>query len=102
MKCTSLFRKTSRKALALAMAAVATVALQHGSAFAQSSKLQQTGTITINQTQVAFIFSGNVGGGTLQFQGKSYPFTIGGLGVGGVGVSQIDAVGEVYEFETAQ
>ncbi len=27
-----------------------------------------------------------------------YPFTIGGLGVGGIGVSTIDANGEVYKL----
>ncbi len=98
MKYTSLYRKAGRKALGLAMAVVAVVALQHGSAFAQSSKLTQSGTVTINQVQVAFIFSGNVGGGKLHYKGKSYPFSIGGLGVGGIGVSSIEATGEVYNL----
>ena len=98
MKYTSLYRKAGRKALGLAMGVVAVVALQHGSAFAQSSKLTQSGTVTINQVQVAFIFSGNVGGGKLHYKGKSYPFSIGGLGVGGIGVSSIEATGEVYNL----
>lgn len=95
---TSFYRAVGRKALGLAMAVGAVLALQVGSAFAQSTKLQQSGTITVNQSQVAFIFSGNVGGGKLQYQGKTYSFTIGGLGVGGIGVTQIDAVGEVYNL----
>ncbi len=99
MKYTSLYRKAGRKALGLAMAVVAVVALQHGSAFAQSSKLTQSGTVTINQAQVAFIFSGNVGGGKLHYKGKTYPFSIGGLGVGGIGVSSIEATGEVYNLK---
>ncbi len=98
MKYTSLYRKAGRKALGLAMAVVAVVALQHGSAFAQSSKLTQSGTVTINQAQVAFIFSGNVGGGKLHYKGKTYPFSIGGLGVGGIGVSSIEATGVVYNL----
>ena len=81
------------------MAAVAVMALQYGSAFAQSSKLDQSGTLTINQVQVAWIFSGNVGGGTLRYGGKTYPFSIGGLGVGGFGVSKIEATGEVYNLK---
>ncbi len=99
MKYTSLYRKAGRKALGLAMAVVAVVALQHGSAFAQSSKLMQSGTVTIDQVQVAFIFSGNVGGGKLHYNGKTYPFSIGGLGVGGFGVSSIEATGEVYNLK---
>jgi hypothetical protein len=99
MKYTSLYREAGRKALGLAMAVVAVVALQHGSAFAQSSKLMQSGTVTIDQVQVAFIFSGNVGGGKLHYNGKTYPFSIGGLGVGGFGVSSIEATGEVYNLK---
>ena len=53
-------------------------------------------TVTLNMVQAAFIGSGSGGTGTLLFQGKSYPFTIGGAGIGGIGGSTIQAVGEVY------
>ena len=99
MKYTSLYRKTACKALALAMAVAAVIAIQHGSAFAQSSKIQESGTVTINQGQIAFIFSANVGGGNLQYQGKTYPFSISGLGVGGFGISSIEATGVVYDLK---
>ncbi len=98
MRRTFLNQKARRKALGFAMAAVAVMALQYGSAFAQSSKLDQSGTLTINQVQVAWIFSGNVGGGKLRYGGKTYPFSIGGLGVGGFGISKIEATGEVYNL----
>ena len=39
-----------------------------------------SGTVQISQTQIAFVGSANLGGGRLNFGGKSYPFTIGGLG----------------------
>ncbi len=81
------------------MAVVAVIAFQYGSAFAQSSKLVQSGTLTIDQVQVAFILSGNVGGGKLRYGGKTYPFSIGGLGVGGFGASSIDATGVVYNLK---
>src|SRR5262245_66224843 len=45
--------------------------------------LKASGTVRIEQVQIAFIGSGNLGGGTLKFGNKSYDFTIGGLGVGG-------------------
>jgi hypothetical protein len=58
-----------------------------------------SGTVSIVQTQIAFIGSGNLGGGTLNYGGKSYPFTIGGLGVGGFGISKIEAQGAVYDLK---
>ncbi len=99
MNYTSLYLKVGCKALGLAMAVVALIALQHGSAFAQSKRPQQSGTITIEQLQVAFIFSANVGGGKLHYKGKTYSFSIGGLGVGGIGISSIKATGEVYDLK---
>ena len=61
--------------------------------------LKKSGTVRIEQVQIAFIGSGNLGGGTLQFGGKSYDFTIGGLGIGGFGVSKITATGTVYNLD---
>ena len=58
-----------------------------------------SGTVTITQTQIAFIGSGNLGGGTLKYGGKSYDFTIGGLGIGGFGISKIEASGNVYDLK---
>lgn len=65
----------------------------------QKSDLVWSGSVEINQVQVAFIFSGNVGGGTLSFEGKAYKFTLGGLGVGGIGASSINARGTVYNMK---
>lgn len=73
------------------------------SAKAQEGETQRqpipAGTVSIDQVQVAFLLSGNFGGGTLQFKGETYPFEIGGLGVGGIGVSSVDADGTVYDLE---
>lgn len=59
------------------------------------------GTVEMHQIQAAFIGSGETGSGTLRFQGKSYPFTVSGLGVGGIGVSTVEATGEVYDLAKA-
>jgi hypothetical protein len=56
------------------------------------------GTVTMRQVQVAYIGSGSTGGGTLYYRGRAYPFTVGGLGVGGIGASTIEAEGEVYSL----
>ncbi len=58
-----------------------------------------SGTLTVEQVQVAWILSGNLGGGRLDYKGNTYDFTIGGLGVGGFGMSKIEATGEVYGLE---
>jgi hypothetical protein len=57
---------------------------------------EPSGSVTIDETQLAFIFSGQIGGGQLYFRRQSYDFKIGGLGVGGYGISNLRAVGEVY------
>ena len=60
--------------------------------------LRQAGTVQIEQVQIAFIGSGNLGGGRLLVGGRSYEFTVGGLGIGGFGISRMTAVGEVYNM----
>ncbi|MGO9675314.1 MAG: hypothetical protein ACLPSF_14295 [Methylocella sp.] len=59
-------------------------------------------TVSIQQVQVAFIGSGAIGGGTLKFQGRTYPITVGGLGVGGIGASRLTATGVVYGLNNLQ
>jgi hypothetical protein len=60
--------------------------------------LTPDGTVDMRQVQVAYIGSGSGGSGTLYYRGNAYPFSIGGLGVGGIGASTIDAQGEVYKL----
>lgn len=58
----------------------------------------ESGMVTIEQVQIAFIGSGNLGGGTLSFGGRKYDFTVGGLGIGGFGISKMEAHGTVYNL----
>ncbi len=60
--------------------------------------LTPDGTVDMEQVQVAYIGSGGGGSGALYFHGGAYPFTIGGLGIGGIGASVISASGEVYKL----
>lgn len=53
-------------------------------------------TVTMTQVQAAFIGSGGGGHGTLHFRGHDYPFTVGGLGIGGIGAAKMEATGDVY------
>jgi hypothetical protein len=69
---------------------------------AQEPPSKPSGTLTIHQYQVAFIGSGSGGGGTLRFRGRNYPFKLGGLGIGGIGVSRLDATGTVYNLDRVE
>ena len=64
-----------------------------------AAESKPSATVEIQQTQIAFIGSGNLGGGKLFFNGKTYKFTIGGLGIGGFGVTTMTATGNVYNLE---
>ena len=77
----------------------AVLLLLPATAMAQSDELKESGTVTIDQFRVSFLISGNIGGGKLLYQGKSHDFNIGGLGVGGIGASSIDATGTVYNLD---
>jgi len=56
------------------------------------------GTVDMHEVQAAYIGSGSAGTGVLFFRGVQYPFEVGGVGVGGFGLSTIDATGEVYNL----
>jgi hypothetical protein len=56
------------------------------------------GYVDMQEVQAAYIGSGTAGSGTLDYQGRTYTFSVGGLGVGGVGLSTVDAKGEVYNL----
>ena len=60
---------------------------------------EPSGTVTISEYELAYIFNGTMGGGTLSFQGNTYNFKIGGLGIGGIGATHISASGEVYNLQ---
>ena len=53
-------------------------------------------TIDIHTIEASYIGTVAWGGGTLTSQGRSYPFRVLGLGVGGIGVSRGSAAGDVY------
>jgi hypothetical protein len=61
--------------------------------------LMPDGTVDMQQVQVAYLASGGGGSGSLYYRGRAYPFSVGGLGVGGIGASTITAVGEVYKLK---
>jgi hypothetical protein len=96
----SIADRTRRALFALAIAALLPIAGCSSSSQPLNEQTvagkQPDGTVDMNQVQAAFIGSGGGGSGTLKFRGQSYPFAVGGLGIGGIGASTINAQGEVY------
>jgi hypothetical protein len=91
---TSLLRRVLIPVLAAALLNLVGCTTQSSSISLQGKPL--SGYVRMTQVQAAYIGSGNAGSGALRYQGRTYPFSVGGLGVGGIGVSKIEAKGEVY------
>ena len=57
-----------------------------------------SGTIVIDETQIMWIVGGDIGGGTLTYQGQAHKFKMGGLKLGGFGIHKIKLTGDVFEL----
>lgn len=57
-----------------------------------------SGRVNLEFGQGGFILSTSGGKGVLTYKGRRYPFAIGSVGFGGIGVSKVTAVGEVYDL----
>jgi len=93
-----------RIVLAAALLALAACSNQGGSSGGATDTVKNqtpSGTVEMSQVQAAFIGSGATGDGTLRFRGRTYPFSVSGLGVGGIGVSTVEATGQVYDLAKA-
>ena len=89
-----MFVRSCRRLACKLVAGLTVLCILLAGAFAQSAPPSRaSGSVNIHQVQVAFIGSGAVGGGTLYFRGRSYPFKLGGLGIVGIGISTLDAAG---------
>jgi hypothetical protein len=95
----TLGRIAARARTRLAVAMSAALLVLSGTSALGADDLVPSGTLTIEQVQIAFIGSGNLGGGTLVAGGQKYSFSIGGLGIGGIGVSKMEATGTVYNLK---
>jgi hypothetical protein len=60
-----------------------------------------TGTVRIQIVKAGFIVGVGGGKGTLTFNGKSYPLSIGGVSVGTIGVATVNLAGTARNLRTA-
>ena len=96
---------TRRATLPITLAALSVAAMTVASGCSQQSNgpaglAQQApdATVEMRQVQAAFIGSGGGGTGDLFYRGSRYPFTVVGVGIGGIGASEIEAHGDVYRL----
>jgi len=86
-------------AVMLTFAAFSAGAQEKNKVEAQEKKGLPTGEVTIKVTQVAAGLGVSWGDGTLNFKGKDYRFKVKGLNLIGVGVTSINAAGDVYNLQ---
>jgi hypothetical protein len=89
--------RKNRMIISVALAVVLLLACTPGMA---QTPYYPVGSVSINMTSVGIGLGFSSGSGTLRFQGKTYIFKIDGLSVGAVGLSSVDAVGNVYNMNS--
>ena len=61
----------------------------------------QSGTVRLHIVKAGFITGVGGGSGVLHFQGRNYPLSVGGIGVGSLGVAAVDLVGTATNLHRA-
>jgi hypothetical protein len=80
---------------------LASAALNAAAAFAADAEVT-TGTLAMSGGSVAAGIGFSWGGGTLTYQGRQYPFTVNGLRIGDVGITDIQGAGTVSHLDRVQ
>ena len=62
----------------------------------------QTGTVRLHIVKAGFIVGAGGGNGTLNYHGRTYRLTIGGIGLGSLGVAAADLVGTASNIHRPQ
>ena len=68
---------------------------------ALSRSYAETGSVRFHIVKAGFIVGAGGGSGTLNFKGKNYRLSIGGINVGTIGASAVDLVGTAENLRTA-
>lgn len=97
-------KSRSVSSTALALAVLASLAwFAPGPALAQDSlDGGSPARVTMRMGRGAFLLSATGGSGELSFQGGTYPFKLGGMGIGLIGFSSVEAEGEVYNLNRVE
>lgn len=87
----STFKKLAALMLAVPFLLAANTALAEGKT--------PSGTIVIDEFQIMWMVGGDIGGGTLAYQGQSYKFKMDGLKLGGFGAHKVKLDGDVWDMK---
>ena len=85
----------------ITLTAVATALMMAGG-LAIADDDAPTGTVTIKETEVGLILGGDWGHGTLNFDEEAHMFHMGGVKVGGLGVTKATVTGDVYHLNNIE
>ncbi|GFK92417.1 hypothetical protein NNJEOMEG_00242 [Fundidesulfovibrio magnetotacticus] len=88
--------------IVLILALALGLACQAASAAAQEGHAESSGTVRMSVGRGAMIVSITGGSGALTYQGQEYPFKVGGMGLGLLGVSKVEAEGEVFDLKRVE
>jgi hypothetical protein len=77
---------------------ILTVMLVAGTSAALAQDGRVDGRLHFSSTSFGLLFGYSQGDGSLEFQGKNYPFTVSGVKVATIGISKVDALGQVYQL----
>ena len=86
------------KRIMVSIVLVAALVLMAGGVYAADDK-KPDATLKLHQGQFAVGIGFSWGEGVLSFQGKEFPFKVGGLSILDVGISRADANGSVYNLK---
>jgi len=67
---------------------------------ASTESRAQTGTVRLHIVKAGFIVGAGGGSGTLIYQGRTYPLSIGGIGIGSLGIAAVNLVGTAHNLRT--
>jgi len=87
--------------IALCGSLLASVALCAAGALAAGAAVT-TGTLEMSGGSVAAGIGYSWGGGTLTYQGRQYPFTVNGLRIGDVGITDVQGAGTVSHLDRVE
>ncbi|KAB2926530.1 MAG: hypothetical protein F9K25_16005 [Candidatus Contendobacter sp.] len=74
------------------------MALVAGTGAALAQDRRPDARLTFSSTSFGLLFGFSQGQGALEFQGRKYPFTVSGIKVATLGISKVDALGQVYRL----
>jgi hypothetical protein len=75
---------------------IATAALMLAGGLSIAADDEPTGTVTIKETEVGLLIGGDWGHGTLNYEDAPHMFHLGGIKIGGAGVTVSEVTGDVY------